>query len=111
LICKGEGGEFERIPDRAVELNGVSDGGAWLETWDLLMKPGKQVKPERLNLRHFREVWEGDAEDPYGEMAVTGTLALVLRALGLASEADKAHAMANVWWHERHQHKRVREAV
>ncbi|MEJ2591626.1 MAG: glycosyl transferase family protein [Candidatus Thiodiazotropha sp.] len=111
LICKGEGGEFERIPDRAVELNGVSAGRDWLETWEALVKPGQTIRSERLNLRHFREVWDGDAEDPYGEMAVTGTLALVVRALGLAGDAQSAHAMAGLWWRERHQHGLVREAV
>lgn len=111
LICKGEGGEFERIPDRTVELNGVSDGNAWLETWGMMMKPGQQIKPARLNLHHFRAVWEGEAEDVYGEQAVTGTLALVLRALGLVTEPIEAHEMANIWWQERHRHTLVREAV
>lgn len=111
LICKGEGGEFERIPDRAVELNSVNGDAEWLETWEPMMKPGQTLRPERLNLLHFREVWDGDVEDPYGEMAVTGTLALVVRALGLAKDPQSAHAMADLWWRERHQHGLEREAV
>jgi anthranilate phosphoribosyltransferase len=111
LICKGEGGEFERIPDRAVELNGVTQGETWIETWPGLIKPGQQLRQERLNLRHFRAVWDGDANDSYGELAVTGTLALVARALGLADSADSAQELATTWWRERHQHTSVREAV
>ncbi len=111
LICKGEGGEFERIPDRAVELNGVSDGEAWVESWEPLLKPGQQVKPERLNLKHFREVWEGEAQDAYGELAVVGTLALVVRALQLADGPQAAYQLAERWWRERHQQEMVREAV
>lgn len=111
LICKGEGGEFERIPDRAVELNGVNGDEAWLDTWPTLMKPGEQLRQERLNLYHFRAVWDGEVVDPYAELAVTGTLALVLRALDLAENADTAHEMAAEWWRQRHQFRLQSEAV
>jgi len=79
LVCKGEGGEFERVPDRVVELHGVSDGQVWTETWERQIRPGSELKPERLDLGRFLAVWRGDAEDRYGELAVTGTLALVIR--------------------------------
>ncbi|HYQ72787.1 MAG TPA: glycosyl transferase family protein, partial [Gammaproteobacteria bacterium] len=45
LVCKGEGGEFERVPDRVVELYGVSDGLEWQETWERQMRPGSEIKP------------------------------------------------------------------
>jgi hypothetical protein len=68
-----------------------------------MIQPGQELRQDRLNLNHFRAVWEGDAEDRYGVLAVTGTLAMVLRALGLAATADAAHAMAADWWQERHR--------
>jgi anthranilate phosphoribosyltransferase len=111
LICKGEGGEFERIPERPVELNGVTSGTAWSETWSHRIKPGQQAKQERLNLNHFRLVWDGEAEDSYGELAVTGTLALVIRALGLVTDQADAHEMAQGWWHDRHHKYMAQEAV
>ncbi|MET0065355.1 MAG: glycosyl transferase family protein [Candidatus Thiodiazotropha sp.] len=113
LICKGEGGEFERIPDRDVTLYGVDRDGIWKEQWDKLKETGTTVKPERLNLNHFRSVWEGDVKDDYAEYAVTGTLALVLRALGLAQDSTDAYLKGAEWWRERHQeHLAVtREAV
>ena len=103
LVCKGDGGEFERVPDREVELNGIENSKPWQETWSPMIAPGQELRQDRLNLNHFRAVWEGDADDRYGELAVTGTLAMVLRALGLAETADSAHAMAAEWWRERHQ--------
>jgi anthranilate phosphoribosyltransferase len=103
LICKGEGGEFERIPDRAVELNGVSNRQAWLENWPTMSKPGLQTKQQRLNLNHYRSVWDGDVEDEYGKLAVIGTLALVIRALGLEVGPVKARQIAESWWQKRHQ--------
>ena len=111
LICKGEGGEFERIPDRTVELYGASAGTAWRETWETLIKPGGEVKPERLNLNHFRAVWDGEAEDRYGELAVTGTLALVIRALGIVTGSEEAQRMAVAWWRQRHVADWAQEAV
>jgi hypothetical protein len=40
-----------------------------------------------------------------------GTLALVIRALGLETEEAGAHELAAEWWSERHQHAFEREAV
>ncbi|MES9935122.1 MAG: glycosyl transferase family protein [Sedimenticola sp.] len=110
LVCKGEGGEFERIPDRMVELYGVSKGESWGETWDNLVKTGSEVKPQRLNLNHFRKVWDGEAEDRYGETAVVGTLAMVIKALGLETEEEPVHRMAQEWWWKRHHVDLEREA-
>ena len=111
LVCKGEGGEFERIPDREATLYGASEGDEWLESWPTLINPGKEIKPKRLNLRHFRAVWEGEAEDSYGETAVIGTLAMVIRALGLEQARDKAHQLATRWWQQRHSQNLAQEAV
>ncbi|MEW8013651.1 MAG: glycosyl transferase family protein [Candidatus Sedimenticola endophacoides] len=111
LICKGEGGEFERIPDRSVQLYGVGAEGEWCEIWDHRFPTGKEVKPERLNLRHFRAVWDGDAEDFYGEHAVVGTLGWVIRALELSKDAAEVHRIALDWWRNRHQPQSRQEAV
>lgn len=111
IICKGEGGEFERVPDRAVEAYGVSDDETWLEEWPLMLKPGSVLRPERLNLNHFLSVWEGDEQDQYGELAVTGTLAWVIRALGIETAHENALHMARQWWEQRHTMEAVRDAV
>jgi anthranilate phosphoribosyltransferase len=111
LVCKGEGGEFERMPERPVELNGCDNGDPWQEEWKPILKPGTTLREQRLNLNHYRAVWEGEAEDTYGEAAVTGTLAMVVRALGLEASEQSAHRLATLWWHQRHQYDNRREAV
>ena len=83
LVCKGEGGEFERIPDRSVELHGLNDGNVWNENWDKMLKSGSEIKPERLDLNHFRAVWDGEIENRYAEASVIGTLAMVIRAMNI----------------------------
>ena len=112
LICKGEGGEFERIPERDVALHGLDDGVAWRESWDKLKEAGSVMKQERLNLNHFRAVWDGEVEDDYAETAVAGTLALVIRALKLEQEEAAAYRVALDWWRARHDQGSIaREAV
>ena len=36
------------------------------------------------------------------DAAVTGTMALVIRSLGIETQAGKAQQLAEDWWHERH---------
>ena len=49
--------------------------------------------------------------DAGGGSAATGTLALVIRALGLAGNQVDAHALAREWWQQRHQTTSMMEAV
>jgi anthranilate phosphoribosyltransferase len=102
LICKGEGGEFERIPDRSLELYGLTKNETWTESWGNLLKPGQEIKPDQLDLQHFKQVWLGEAEDSYADAAVSGTLALVIRSLGIETRASQAQQLAELWWRERH---------
>jgi anthranilate phosphoribosyltransferase len=111
LVCKGEGGEFERIPERSVELNGSENGRVWDEVWKPMLKPGTGSREQPLNLYHYCAVWEGEAEDDYGEAAVIGTLAMVIKALGLESSEQTAHHLASRWWQDRHKYHGRQEAV
>ncbi|PVV11098.1 MAG: hypothetical protein B6D82_11885 [gamma proteobacterium symbiont of Ctena orbiculata] len=111
VVCKGEGGEFERIPDRPLQLSGCDQGELWGESWQPLMQAGTASREQRLNLRHYREVWEGDSGDAYGEAAAVGTLAMAIRALELERAEDAAHRLASQWWRDRHQADSAREAI
>ena len=46
-------------------------------------------------------LWNGRAEDAYGEAAVIGTAAAALLALGGANDADAALALARDYWRRR----------
>lgn len=82
LVIKGEGGEIEVNPDVPTLLYGCTAGQAWDEVWPAL-SPRRHVKPEQLDPAHLLAVWQGEAGDPYGELAVQATLALALRGLGV----------------------------
>ena len=48
-------------------------------------------------------MWEGEAEDEYGYQAITGTLAVVARGLGVAADPAEALRVAETWWRTRDQ--------
>jgi len=101
LAIKGEGGEIERIPERSCTLYGLYDGELWEEEWPALL-PADKYQPEHFpDLRHFRRVWEGEAQDVYAEQAIVGTVALALRGLGKAKDVDDAHEQAWEMWRAR----------
>lgn len=103
LAFKGEGGEIERIPERAVKLYGVTDGELWHEEWPRLMPPDKYVPDNFPDWTHFNAVWTGDAEDAYAMQAAVGTIALALRALCVAIDHEDAHNKAEQLWASRHE--------
>jgi anthranilate phosphoribosyltransferase len=111
VVCKGEGGEFERIPERSAHLNGCTQDHIWDETWQPLLSAGSTLRERRLNLYHYRQVWDGESEDSYGEAAVIGTLAMAIRGLGLESTEDAAHRLATLWWRDRHHSDTAKEAI
>ena len=97
IVIKGEGGEIEINPDSTSHLYGTADGVAWDEEWPALSAQ-RHVKPAQLQPQHLLDVWNG-AEDAYGELAVTATMALALRGLGQPREA--ALAQARDYWAKR----------
>lgn len=98
IVIKGEGGEIEINPDAVSHLYGTHDGSAWDEEWPALSAL-RHVKPEQLQPEHLLAVWQGTAQDAYGQLAVVATMALALRALGEPREA--AFARAEQLWQQR----------
>ena len=101
LSFKGEGGESERIPDRACKVYGISEGKAWEQEWPALLPAGKYRREVFPDMKHYLAVWEGRVEDEYASMAVIGTLALVLSALEVATSQEDALQRAKQMWQSR----------
>jgi len=102
LAIKGEGGEIERIPERAVKLYGMTDNELWLEEWPSLLPPGKYLAETFPDWDHYKAVWSGDEDDRYGKQAIVGSIALALRALGEVETHTEAHSRAQQLWNDRH---------
>lgn len=100
LVFKGDGGEAEINPEMVTEVFTSHGAEAHQETWPVLLER-RQIKPEQLDPAHLLAVWEGRANDIYGEAAVIGTLAVILHALGKAATQDAALELARAWWESR----------
>jgi len=102
VVIKGDGGEIEINPDAVSHLYGTVGGESWDEEWPA-MAPQRHVKPERLDPAQLQAFWRGEDEDDYGRLAVLGTMALALRALGTPRE--EAQAQAQRFWEARDRSK------
>lgn len=98
IVVKGDGGEIEINPDVLSDLYGTTAGEAWNEQWPALSAQ-RHVKPASLQPQHLLDVWQGTAQDSYGELAVVSTIALALRGLGKGRE--QAFETARDYWHSR----------
>lgn len=99
-VFKGEGGEVERKPEATCTVYSVHAGVLSEENWPKLVE-GRQDQPPQLEIEHLRAVWRGTAQDEYGELAITGTLAIALRLLGQAQTPAQALTLAQEHWRQR----------
>ena len=100
-VFRGEGGEIERRPNKPCEVLTVHDGVAGEERWPVLLDEPRQAPEEDMNLDRLTAVLRGEAGDEYGEAAVTGTIAIALKALGKAETPEAAQREATALWHGR----------
>ena len=98
IVVKGDGGEIEVNPDVISHLYGAADGEAWDEEWPALSAQ-RHVKPASLDPQQLLAVWNREAEDSYGELAVLATMALALRGLG--DDREQAFQTAQAFWNNR----------
>lgn len=102
-VLKGGGGEFERQPNKAVELMGLHRGEVFDGTAPALMQGAKRMSeaadgatdPDAL-----RALWEGRLTDEFAQAIVVGTAALALAMLEDVNEAEGL-ARANALWNAR----------
>jgi anthranilate phosphoribosyltransferase len=103
-VFKGEGGEIERRPEAASKVYSVHNGLMSEETWPKMIE-GRQEQDEQLDIELLRGIWRGITSDEYGELAIVGTLAIVLRLLQRAESPEEALALAHEYWQERNHNR------
>lgn len=101
VVFRGEGGEIERRPGKPCETLGVRDGVAFEERWPPIMEEPRQLPDETMDISRLLGVWRREAHDAYAEAAVTGTLAMILRAMKHASDMEDAQIQAEALWRGR----------
>ena len=101
FTARGEGGEIERRPNKPCEVITLLDGAIGEEQWLPTIADPRLGPDESMDLDRLGALWRGDIVDAYAEAAVTGTLAIALRALGEASDARQAQAKGEALWRAR----------
>lgn len=96
-VIKGDGGEFERRPEKPCEVEALRDGAVVLEEWPALLAESP-VNEDHLDPARLAALWRGAAADRLGEAAVIGTIALVLRQMGRAASPAEAIEQATALW-------------
>ncbi|MGE3642428.1 MAG: glycosyl transferase family protein [Beijerinckiaceae bacterium] len=97
-VFRGEGGEIERRPNKPCGVIAVHDGAAEEERWPAMLPEPRRQQDADMSLARLGGVWRGEIEDEYATAAITGTLAIALKALGAASDMDAAQSKANAMW-------------
>lgn len=103
-VIRGEGGEIERNPDNAMKVfrarSDSASGTTEEDTWPALFER-RHVKPDTLSPEQMLAVWQGHAEDEYGQAAAISTAALALYESGHADTQESAMATAERLWQAR----------
>lgn len=100
-VFRGEGGEIERRPNKPCEVSTVHGDSTGDERWPPLLPEPQQAVDEAMDLDRLGALWRGESVDAYATAAVTGTLAIALKALGRAATVDEAQAQADAMWASR----------
>ena len=95
-VIKGGGGEFERLPGKAVEGFGLREGAPFDGVFPALTAPIRlaEVAPGVS----LQALWDGVARDETATEIVVGTAALAFDTLAVAGAEEKARCL----WADRH---------
>lgn len=100
LVVKGEGGEIERNPEARSQLFLSAADGLSEEIWEPFAAE-RHPRASELDIERLKALWDNTASDAYGEEAVIGTLAWVIRGLNLATAQGECLTLARQWWSQR----------
>lgn len=104
-VFKGEGGEAERRPHKAVVVQYLHDGLKSEEEWPPLLPEHAYAIDETMDLSRLPKVWAGEENDEYGQAAVIGTIAYALRLMGKSASPEEAVAYGTKMWDTRNRTK------
>ncbi|SHO56068.1 glycosyl transferase family protein [Vibrio quintilis] len=93
---RGDGGEVEVSPERAFTLYSCFDGQLVTDDFPPLLTR-TQTKPRALEPQQMIPLWRGEADDIYGEAAVIGTIAVMLRLTEQLPVAESLEKAKTVW--------------
>ncbi|MBL4721332.1 MAG: glycosyl transferase family protein [Alphaproteobacteria bacterium] len=104
-VFRGEGGEIECRPNKSFDVRTVHDGALDTEEWPSMLVDSFQAVDTEMDSSRLQGVWRGEIDDDYARAAITGTLAVALKALGKASTIKDALTAGAALWDKRDKFK------
>lgn len=103
-VIKGGGGEFERHPNKGVELYGYNTAGPFDEVMAPLGEARRRLRSDHADLTPdmLTALWSGAREDEFERDVVLATAGAALFIAGGANSLAKAEALAADLWAKRH---------
>ncbi|WP_376871187.1 glycosyl transferase family protein [Albirhodobacter sp. R86504] len=99
-VLKGGGGEFERQPNKAVELMGLDHGAPFDTVAPALLQGAKRMSEAAdgaTDPSALAALWAGDLTDEFALMIVLGTAALALGVLEGLDHTDAFRRATDLW--------------
>jgi len=100
-VFRGEGGEAERRPGKTCEVWSVHDNKIIETRWPAILDQPRQAADDAMNIADLAALWRDEISSDYARAAVTGTLAIALKTMGLARTIEEAGYQANEMWDTR----------
>lgn len=101
-VFRGEGGEFERRPNKPTVVCSTHGANEPVEeNWPALVSNPHQPADTVMDTTELAKVWSGQSDNEYGVAAVTGSMAIALKTMGRAQNVKAAQSMAEDIWADR----------
>ena len=100
-VFRGEGGEAERRPGKTCEVWSVDGSQLSEERWAPILSNPHQPADTNMNIADLKGLWHGEISSDYAVAAITGTLAIALKTMGLSKTMGEAELDANAMWKNR----------
>ncbi len=100
-VFRGEGGEIERRPNKSCDVMTIMDGTLIEDRWPAILPDPRLTQDESMDLDRMEALWRGEVTDDYAVAAVTGTLAIALKTMGIDGDCESAQKHAEYLWSQR----------
>lgn len=100
VVFKGEAGEVERKPDATCDIRWTTESSCRHEKWPRMMQQQRDWEsPDDIGT--LQSIWREGCQSEAQELAIIGTIAIVLSTMGLTGDPEKAKQLAKDLWEKR----------
>jgi hypothetical protein len=88
-------------PQQTLRSPRLHHGALSSEDWPPMLDDSQQAVDTYMDVDRLQAVWSGAIDDDYAAAAITGTLGVALRSMGMADTVNTALETAKTMWSHR----------